>query len=235
MIDHAFILAAGRGERMRPLTRLVPKPLLPVGGRTLLRRALDHCAAAGVARATVNAHHRAGALAAHLAAYASGPHAVATTLAFERTLLDTGGGIAARLADFGGRDFFVLAGDALWEGPALPRLAAAWDPARMDILILLQPVAAMRATRGVGDYDLGPDGRAVRARSKTGAYMFTSLRVNRAAIFDGAPAGAFSYLELLDRAQAAGRLHGLAHNGPWEHVSTPADLAAVRRAMTCRS
>ncbi|HBH27130.1 MAG TPA: nucleotidyltransferase family protein [Rhodospirillaceae bacterium] len=225
-IDHAFVLAAGRGERMRPLTDRVPKPLAVVAGRTLLDRALDHLAAAGVRRAVVNAHHLADVLAAHLAARAEPPH---ITLSREDALLDTGGGIARARHHFAGRDFFVVAGDALWEGPALTDLAGAWDPARMDILILLQPLRSMAS--GVGDYALLPDGRAVRSRSKTGTHMFTSLRINRAAIFAGAPARPFSYLALLDQAEVAGRLYGLEHRGTWHHISTMVDIAAAERAL----
>lgn len=227
MIDRAFILAAGRGTRMRPLTERMPKPMVELGGRSLIDRALDHLTEAGVRRVVVNTHHRAEVLEAHLAARTT-PQIM---ISREEELLDTGGGIARAVHHFGGLDFFVVSGDALWEGPALADLAAAWDPARMDILVLLQPLAAMAATRGVGDYRLAPDSRAVRARDRSGTHMFTSLRINRAAVFDAAPGAPFSYLDLLDAAQAAGRLFGLEHAGAWHHVSTPADVAAVEGVL----
>lgn len=114
---------------------------------------------------------------------------------------------------------------------ALDRMAAAWDGGRMDMLILLQPLSRMILTAGRGDYDLRPDGRAVRAPDKDGAYMWTSVRLCHPRLFADTPDGPFSFLTLLDRAQAAGRLYGIVHEGDWHHISTPADLEQVDAAL----
>jgi MurNAc alpha-1-phosphate uridylyltransferase len=90
----------------------------------------------------------------------------------------------------------------------------------------------MTLTHGVGDYDLDKDGRAIRSLDQSGAYMFTSLRINGPEIFDDAPHGPFSYLQLLDKAQARGRLYGIIHNGDWHHISTPEDVARVNDALS---
>ena len=107
----------------------------------------------------------------------------------------------------------------------------AWDPDKMDILILLQPLEKMSLTHGVGDYDLDQDGRAIRSPDQKGSYMFTSMRINAPHIFNDAPDGAFSYLQLLDQAQTRGRLYGLVHDGNWHHISTPDDVKRVNDAL----
>jgi MurNAc alpha-1-phosphate uridylyltransferase len=228
----AFILAAGFGTRLRPLTETCPKPLIPVAGRTLLDRTLDHLEDTGVHSVVINTHYLAGQIENHCVSRQT-PKII---LSHEPVLLDTGGGIKKALGQFGQDPFFVLSGDGLWtDGPgetALGRMAACWDPKKMDILMLLQRVADMTLTQGAGDYDLDIDGRAVRSLQKGGAYMFTSIRINAPAIFRDTPDGAFSYLELLDRAERAGRLYGLVHTGAWHHISTPADLMAVETAFS---
>ena len=99
--------------------------------------------------------------------------------------------------------------------------------------MLLQPVDTMALTEGVGDYDLDENGQAIRSLDKTGAYMFTSIRINAPHIFDGAPDGPFNYRDLMDKAQEKGRLHGIVHSGKWHHISTPEDLEAVNKSYEC--
>ena len=231
MIDKAFILAAGLGKRLRPYTESTPKPLVKVAGSSLLERTLAHLREAGIREATINLHYLGGQIEQRLAPCAS-PH---LSFSFEPELLDTGGGIKNALANFKGEDFFVLPGDGLWEngpsGNTLELMRKAWDPTKMDILILLQPLETMALTHGVGDYDIDPEtGRASRSRNQSGAYMWTSIRINRSAIFDTAPDGPFSYLTLLDKAEAKGRLYALIHDGDWHHISTPKDLESVDAA-----
>lgn len=225
--DRAFVLAAGRGTRLRPYTDTIPKPMVEVGGRTLIDRILDKLEAANVKQAVVNTHYQADILELHL----EGRSSPRITISHENELLDTGGGVVKALPHLGSHPFYVIAGDALWtDGPgcALKRLAAAWDPARMDILTLLQPRVRMTLTGSAGDYDLAPDGRVIRSRDKTGAYMWTNIRLNAPSLYQDAPTGAFSFLDLMDRAERAGRFYALVHDGDWHHISTPQDLERVR-------
>jgi MurNAc alpha-1-phosphate uridylyltransferase len=123
----AMVLAAGLGTRMRPLTAATAKPLLKLGGRTLLDHALDHLVNAGVETVAVNAHWQADTVAAHLAERPAPPR---TVLLREAHLLETGGGVRAARAILGPDPFYVVNGDAFWlNGPlsALLRLAAVFD------------------------------------------------------------------------------------------------------------
>jgi MurNAc alpha-1-phosphate uridylyltransferase len=221
----AVVLAAGLGLRMRPLTLNRPKPLLEVGGRTLLDRALDRLAEAGVTTAVVNNHYLGEMISAHLASRET-PEIISSP---EQIALETGGGVKAALAYLTDAPVVVANADILWlDGPepAVRRLAAAWDPARMDALLLLVPVARARGYDGAGDFDLAGDGRLSRRRPDADAAMvFAGVHITTPALFADTPDGPFSTNLVWDRALAAGRLHGLVHDGEWFHVGTPAALA----------
>ncbi|NBO19639.1 MAG: nucleotidyltransferase family protein, partial [Proteobacteria bacterium] len=138
--SHAMLLAAGLGTRMRPLTNTTPKPLIPVAGRTLLDRVLDWMQKAGVQHVVVNTHYLADQLEAHVKSRAAPRIAISPE---HDLLLETGGGINKALPLLGSAPFFSANSDTLCidgEKPALQRLAAAWDDARMDALLLLHPV-----------------------------------------------------------------------------------------------
>lgn len=228
-IDKGFILAAGLGTRLRPYTDEIPKPMVKVRDKPMLDHALDAFEKIGIQHCVINTHYKADVIHDHIKARTA-PEIITS---YEPELLDTGGGIKNAITYFDD-DFFILSGDSVWENAphenTLQALANAWNPSKMDILMLLQPVSSMKLTQGVGDYHLDANGRATRALDQSGAYMFTSIRINSPKIFDGTPDGKFSYLELMDKAQNQGRLYGLVHDGIWHHISTPADLKAVNKA-----
>lgn len=229
MIRSAMILAAGRGERMRPLTDSTPKPLIPVAGRSMLERAMDRLHRSGVQNVVVNVHHLGSQIADRLGGRARILH--------EDRLLETGGSVRNALPLLGNGPFFVLNGDGLWRDgpePMLGRLAAAWNPNRMDALLLLHPLAAAigREEKDRGDYYLEPDGRARhRGTAETAPYLFASISVCDARLFNGTSEGPFSLLKLWNRAEQAGRLFALVHDGDWFHVGTPEALAAAERVL----
>ncbi|MFP4314007.1 MAG: nucleotidyltransferase family protein [Alphaproteobacteria bacterium] len=227
LINQAFIMAAGYGERMRPLTDDRPKPMVEINGKPLIDHILDDFRQHGIEKTIINTHYKAEVLEKHL----YGIKAPQIVISHEKELLNTGGGLKNALSHFDNGAFFVINGDAYFEhndvNRALDAMEKAWDPQIMDILILLEPVHKMHLTEGIGDYNLNPDGRAIRALNKNGAYMFTSLRINKTSIFANAPDSAFNYRDLMDEAQEKGRLYGLAHQGLWHHISTPEDVRAV--------
>ncbi|MBU0800726.1 MAG: nucleotidyltransferase family protein [Alphaproteobacteria bacterium] len=229
--DKAFILAAGRGNRLRPHTDTLPKPLVPVAGRPIIDYVIDGVAGAGVTDVTVNLHYMADKLEAHLKARHT-PH---FTLSHEDVLLDTGGGIKNALHTMGADPFYIVSGDSFWDngpsGNALHRMAKMWDPDKMDLLLMMQPVDKLHTSHAVGDYDLLPDGRAVRSHTRTGTHMWTSIRMCDARLFDGTPDEPFSFLTLMDRAESKGRLYALVHDGAWYHITTPEDLDQINAVL----
>jgi ATP-dependent helicase/nuclease subunit B len=223
----AMVLAAGRGRRMWPITETLPKPLIEIGGRSMLDRVIDFLEVLGIEQVVVNAHHLAPLVERHLAKRRS----PSIRLSIEAEPLETGGGVANALPLLGGGPFFVVNGDVLWRDgpvPTLADLAAAWDGRRMDGLLLLHPVATAVGYAGQGDFLLAEDGRLVRRRPGDRApLLFAGLQILHPRLFAEAPAGAFSLNVLYDRAIAAGRLFGVVHRGGWCHVGTPADIPAA--------
>lgn len=227
----AMVLAAGLGLRMRPLTDTLPKPLVLVAGRTLLDRALDRLAAAGVGTVVVNTHHLPEQVERHLA----GRKAPRILLSHEPVLLETGGGVTQALPLLAPGPFYVINSDALWlDGTAdtLRRLAATWRAETMDALLLVQPLDRAVGYDGPGDFHLAADGRLRRRGGDARApYLFTGIQILSAALFEGCVAEPFSLNRIYDRALAAERLYGLVHDGAFFHVGTPAGLALTEAAL----
>ena len=225
-----MILAAGRGERMRPLTDTMPKPLIPVAGRSMLDRAMDRLQAHNVRNLVINVHHLGEQIATHVGAGRA--HIVR-----EESLLETGGSVKNALPLLGHEPFFVLNGDGLWTDGAvsmLKRMEAAWDPKRMDALLLLHPIdkAIGREASDKGDYFLDDNGKARHRGAEPAApYLFASVSICDARIFRLSPDGPFSLVRLWHRAQAAGHLYGLVHDGQWFHVGTPHALAEAEQVL----
>jgi MurNAc alpha-1-phosphate uridylyltransferase len=134
--------------------------------------------------------------------------------------------------------FFVCNADIIWlDGarPALIRLAEAWDAARMDALLLLEPVGRAFGYEGPGDFFRADDGRLQRRGDAPNApFVFTGVQILHPRLFADAPNGAFSLNILYDRAQATRRLFGLVHDGDWLHIGTPETLTAAESWFAAR-
>ena len=225
-----MVLAAGLGTRMRPITDRIPKPLVSLGGKTLLDHALDRLSDAGVPRAVVNVHYKAEMIARHL----EGRREPAIALSVEDELLETGGGIlkALPLLD---DVFYVVNSDVFWldgKVPALRRLADAWDGERVDTLLLLQRTTNALGYEGIGDFIVDPLGGVRRRREREVApHLFAGVQIVHRRLFDGEKPGKFSVNRLWDRALAAGRLAAIVHDGEWYHVGTPEALALAEARL----
>ena len=230
MPRHAMVLAAGFGERMKPLTDRIPKPLVQVGGKALIDHVLDRLGAVGVERVVVNVHYLADVLQRHLAGRRS------VIISDERDrLLETGGGVVKALPLLGPDPFFLVNSDTIWiEGvkPNLARLAEAFEANRMDALLLLAPAATSVGYSGRGDYAMTPDGRLERrGERQVVPFVYAGAAIFSPALFADAPDGPFSLTRLFARAEGAGRLHGLRLEGMWMHVGTPDAIAEAEAAL----
>jgi N-acetyl-alpha-D-muramate 1-phosphate uridylyltransferase len=230
--NRAIVLAAGLGTRMRPHNGSIPKPLVAIGGKSLIDYVLDRLADAGVESAVVNVHHLADALERHLAPR----QRPRIFISDERgVLLGTGGGIAKALPQLGSAPFFLVNSDTVWlDGvkPNFARLAEAFDPAAMDALLLLAPTAGSVGYSGRGDFAMLPDGRLRRRTEyEVVPFVYAGAAILSPALFAGAPAGAFPLTRLYDRAGAEDRLFGLRLEGLWMHIGTPDAVAAAEAAL----
>lgn len=227
----AMVLAAGLGQRMRPLTDKMPKPLVPIQGEPMLDTILDRLQAHGIEEVVVNTHYLGEMIEAHL----KDRKRPKISLSPENDLLETGGGVKKALPLLGEEPFFVLNGDVCWlDGltPALARLAAIWNDAEMDALLLLHPTCSAFGYEGIGDYLMDPVGRLRRRQERQIApFIYAGIQILHPRLFADAPEGSFSLNKLYDKAQEAERLWGLRHDGEWYHVGTPAELRAVEDAL----
>ncbi|HEX8417838.1 MAG TPA: nucleotidyltransferase family protein [Methylobacterium sp.] len=232
-ITHAFVLAAGLGKRMRPITATMPKPLVEVAGRALIDHALDRAAQGGIATAVVNVHYLADLIEGHLARRAEAPDIL---ISDERAmLLETGGGVKKALPLLGSAPFVVFNSDSFWlEGPKsnLARLIAEWKPDDMDLLLLVAPTATSLGYEGAGDFVMDSGGRLQRRGEREVApFIYAGVAILKPELFADTPEGAFSLNLLFDRAIDRERLFGLRLDGQWLHVGTPEAVAAAEERV----
>jgi len=216
----AMVLAAGRGERMRPLTDHVPKPLLPVGGQPLVAHHLTALAEAGYREVVMNCAWLGEQLRATLGD--GRDWGVRITYSPEPwPALDTGGGIFQALPLLGPGPFLLLNGDTWFELP-LGELAL---PAGMLGHLVLVPNPAHHPA---GDFGLAEGRVQPDAASR---YTYSGLAVLAPELFAGCAPGRFPLAPLLRKAAGEGRLSGLLHDGFWTDVGTPERLYALRARL----
>ena len=229
----AMVMAAGLGKRMRPLTATRPKPLIDVAGRSLLDRALDGVAAAGIEHAVVNAHYFADQIEAAVKARKS-PATI--DISDERAaLLETGGGITKALPLLKGDAFYTINADNMWiDGPVdtLRLLAQRWDVAQMDALLLLVPLARAHGYEGRGDFHMDGLGRlAPRSGLKVAPFVYSGVQIISRTLFDGEPVEPFTMWRAWNKALESGRMFGISHPGLWFHVGTPASIGETEALL----
>jgi MurNAc alpha-1-phosphate uridylyltransferase len=215
-----MILAAGRGERLGPLTDHTPKPLLEIHGEPLIVHQLRWLKAAGITEVVINLHHLGAQIEAVLGDGAR--FDVTIRYSHEQSLLDTGGGIRQAQPLLGEAPFAILNGD-IWTDFEFSGLPASLG-ADLAHLVLTD----MPAHRDAGDFDL--QGDRVR-RDGDRAMVYCGISVLSPALFDATGKGpneAFSLRDLLFEAAAQNRLGGERFTGTWIDIGSPEQLEAVR-------
>jgi MurNAc alpha-1-phosphate uridylyltransferase len=223
----AMILAAGRGNRMRPLTDHTPKPLLTAGGRTLIEHQIAKLAAAGFTELVINHAHLGEQIEAHLGD--GSRHGVSIQYSAEGhgKALETGGGIfqALPLLTDGDAPFLVTNGD-VWCDFDYRLLSNAQGIADGDLATVVLVDNPGHNTDG--DFALA-HGRV--SREGLDRHTFAGIGVYHPGLFAGCTPGAFPLAPLLFRAMDAGRVGGLRHSGRWVDVGTPERLAQLDRML----
>jgi MurNAc alpha-1-phosphate uridylyltransferase len=221
MIERALIFAAGRGERMRPLTDTTPKPLLPVRGKPMIVRHLEALARAGVSEVVINTSHLA----------AQFPEALGDGSQWNLRIrysyegpqpLDSGGGMLRALPFLGHDSFIAVNGDIVtdFDFSTLPR-----DPDGIAHLVVIDNPPH----HPNGDFVLR-DGRLhdeIAPRS-----TFAGIGVYRASLLDGQTGGTFSMVPILREAMRRGEVTGERYRGAWMDVGTPQRLADINGALS---
>lgn len=219
----AMILAAGRGERMRPLTDSIPKPLAPVAGRPLISYHLESLGRAGIRDVVINLAWLGGQIRAALGTGEA--HGVRITYSDEGAhALESGGGIFHALPLLGPEPFLVINADT-WTDVPFGELALEPDADAHIVLVKSPPHLA----RG----DFGLDGDRVVERDQD-RFTYAGYGVYRPEIFAGCTPGKFPLLPLMRRAIAAGRMRGHVHPGEWYEIGTVQLLAEMDARLRAR-
>ena len=217
----AMVLAAGRGERMRPITDTVPKPLVRVGGRPLIAWHLAALARAGVREVVINLSWLGEQLRTALGAGAD--FGLRITYSEEGPVpLETGGGIFRALPLLGPEPFLVLSGD-IWTDIDLGSVQLEPE-AQAHLVLIPNPPHHPRG-------DFGLEGNVVVQRDSE-RLTYANVGIYRPEFFAGCAAGRFPLLEPLNRAIAARLVRGEVHRGAWSDVGTPERLAQLEARLS---
>lgn len=225
-IQRAMILAAGRGERLRPLTDRIPKPLLTVAGKPLIVHHLEALRGAGVEEVVINLGWLGSCIRATLGDGRAWGLRIRYADEGARTL-ETGGGIERVLPLLGSAPFLVVSADVWLAGAApYPTVLAADDLATL----LLVPNPEHHRT---GDFELAGSGRVHDRESGQGGRILTygGIGLLHPALFEPHRGGRYPLVERLRPAVAAGRVGGTLYAGVWSDVGTPERLEAARRML----
>lgn len=222
MPDTVMIFAAGRGTRMGALTETQPKPLIPVAGKPLLDHALtivDN--AKGVSQIIVNTHYLANQIEDHLSDRQ-------VLFSPEDALLETGGGLKQALTLHKTHSIYTLNADAVWSGPnPMQALLNAWDPSKMDALMLLVPPENAIGHLGAGDFHQSPDGRLTRGPG----LVYTGCQIIKTAPVTAIDKDVFSLNDVWNAIEQNKRLFGLPYTGSWCDVGHPDGITLAERML----
>ncbi len=217
-----MIFAAGKGTRMAPLTDVTPKPLIRVGGQTLLDRAVTLGRQGGAGRIVVNTHHLGEQVVAHLAGSD-------VAISDESDLLrETGGGLRHAAPLLAPGPVITLNPDVVWTGPnPVAALLANWRD-DMEALLALVPLARARGRVGGGDFALDAAGRI----SRKGDWVYAGAQIVRPERLAEIGEEVFSLNRLWDMMIAGGGAYGLVHAGGWCDVGRPENIAEAEAQLS---
>lgn len=233
-IYQAMVLAAGRGSRMQNITDTLPKPLVKVGEKTLIDYNVERLNEAGIKNIVVNLCYKGEMIRRHL--ITNYPE-LKILFSEEINALETGGGIKKALPLFENEAFFVCNSDVFFIDhgykSALWRMMDAWNPQKIDILLLLQDVNTVCGDCS-GDYRINANGKIERNELKQSdyPYMFTGISIVSKKIFSTITAEKFSLRDLFDIAQKQSRLGFIINQADFFHIGTPTALEAAKTKIS---
>ncbi|WP_062228265.1 nucleotidyltransferase family protein [Aureimonas frigidaquae] len=228
----AMVLAAGLGKRMRPVTAMIPKPLVEVGGKALIDYGVDALLRNGVSRIVVNVHYLPDLLRAHMRKRRGAEIVISDETDM---LLESGGGIVKALPELGPDPFYVINSDTFWiDGyrDNLDLMAQMWDASRMDVLLLIADMKRSTGYEGRGDFHMDVEGRLTRVGERDmSPFIYGGAAIIHPRVFAGQAVETFSLNRIFDRAIAEGRLFGVRLDGLWLTVGTPAAIVDAERVL----
>ena len=212
--NELMIFAAGFGNRMRPLTVNLPKPLVLVAGQSLLDRTLALAHGAGISKVVVNTHYLAHKIHNHL-------QNQPVKIVHEPEILDTGGGLKNARPLFDEATAFTSNGDAVWSGPnPFSTLALNWRD-DCDALLLCAPINQIHGRLPPGDFSISKDGKITRG----GDWVYLGVQIIRLGTLNQITEKVFSLNVIWDLLMKRGTLYAAHYSGQWCDIGTPENIA----------
>ena len=235
-INIGFILAAGRGTRMRELTEACPKPLIQVKGKALIDYNVERLLAAHIKTIYVNLFYKGEMIRSHLEK--KYPHIDFHFIEDYMPGLETGGGVFQILPELTQRapdGFFVLNSDMVLEEStplSLERLQQHWNPQEMDVLLLFQPVEMLYPQGQDGNYFLENNlPRRQKPKERNIPFLFAGTQILHPRAFRNAPQGPFSLRDIYDQAEKQHKLGYVIHQKRLFHVGTPEAVKIAEKLL----
>lgn len=218
-----MLFAAGFGTRMGAMTKERPKPLVEVAGQPLIDHTLSLVQEVQPRTVVVNLHYKAEMLEQHLS------HTSVATIREHPDILDTGGGLRNALPLLGSDPVITTNTDAIWAGPnPLELLLTAWDPVRMDALLICVPIDHAHGHAGPGDFTIEPDGQL----SRNGNTVYGGVQILKTDLLRDVVETGFSLNLIWNKMAALNRLFGLEYPGQWCDVGHPDGIAEAEAMLT---
>ena len=224
-ISTIMILAAGFGKSMKHYTKKVPKPLIKIGGETLIEKMIKKLEIKGFKKVVINIFYLKNKIKKEL----SNKFKVKIYYSEEKILLNTGGGIKNAIKILKAKEFFVINSDIIWEEkPKNPfkQLNEFWDNDKMDALLLLFP---KKGTNN-GDFNINKSNRIVKNKSNP-RYIFTGIQILKSKIFIKKKEKIFPLFPIYEQLIEKKRLFGLVYDGKWFHIGTLESLKEYKKML----
>ena len=218
--DELMLFAAGFGSRMQPLTVDLPKPLIPVAGKSLLDRTLTLATAGGITKTVINTHYLGDKIANHLENYPA-------QVVHEPNILDTGGGLKNASKFFNGPVIFTSNSDAIWSGPnPFSYLFQNWRD-DCDALLLCAPISQVSGRTGPGDFSISQDGGVTRV----GSFVYLGVQIIRLDTVQNVRETQFSLNIIWDELMAKNTLRACLYPGQWCDIGRPENIALGEKLL----
>jgi mannose-1-phosphate guanylyltransferase len=230
-VRKAFVLGAGLGTRLRPLTNLVPKPLLPIFGKPLITFALDHLRQAGIEKFWINSHHLPGSFSAQFPG--GGYNGASLELVYEPDVLETGGGIKNIEHRIGDETFVVYSGDVLTDLP-IDRLIEEHRAKANDVTLALRTTGFSKSVHWRRETGRVTDLLGTIGSDEPGEFDFAGISVWNSSVFSRIPPGTkISFIPIIiEWIKSGGKIGGMAlEESRWFNLGSRKEYLSAHRII----
>ncbi len=236
-IKEAFILAAGFGRRMQPITDRIPKPMVEIHGRSLITRIIDKLVEYNIEKIVINSFYKADILKKHIDSHIQTNNISATVkIIQEQELLETGGGVINALHHLQDKPFFVVNGDSLWHGEEniFKQLARCWNNG-MHSLFLLKNVSDAIGYDYKGDFGLTKNNMLVcPAEYDFLPYAYAGIHITKPSNFSGLKVKKCKLMDIYASEKIGDiykNIYGIIYQGAWFHIGTPQSIIDTEKLL----